>query len=135
MVHLNYINGALTMSKVLIVDDDPQIRVLMSRVLLKLGHTVCDAANGVLAEQLTFSWQPAIVFIDYLMPLQDGCDTSKKLREKGYAGHIVIMSALSSTGNDPKSCGADGFLRKPISMEELDSYIKALNIEINPHWR
>jgi CheY-like chemotaxis protein len=123
------------MSKILIVDDDIEIRVLLSRVLLKLGHIVCDAPNGVVTEQLAFSWQPDVILMDYLMPLQDGCVTSRKLRDKGYKGHIVIISALASTGNDPKACGADNFLRKPLSMEQLDTYLNNLHIEVQPHWR
>jgi CheY-like chemotaxis protein len=133
LIEVNNNNGALTMSKILIVDDDIEIRVLLSRVLLKLGHTVCDASNGVVAEQLTISWQPEVILMDYLMPLQDGCATSRKLRERGYQGHIVIISALASAGNDPASCGANSFMRKPVSMEQLDAYLSKLNIEAQPH--
>jgi DNA-binding response OmpR family regulator len=115
------------MAKVLIVDDDPNMCVLLSKLITKIGHQVFTAANGKIAESMVPDVSPDVILMDYLMPFQDGCVTSRNLREQKYNGCIVILSALQSTGNDPATCGANGFLRKPVDPDRLFYYLNISN--------
>jgi two-component system, OmpR family, alkaline phosphatase synthesis response regulator PhoP len=107
------------MLRILIVDDDPNIQVLFTRMLRKAGFITYGAENGRRAEELVPNWKPDVILMDFLMPLQDGCETTRNLRTSGYTGQIIIVSALQSPANDPATCGADGFLQKPIDIDKV----------------
>lgn len=109
------------MFKILIVDDDPSLRILMSRMVTKLGYTPHEAANGVQGEVFSAEWHPDAILMDIMMPGQDGCITCANLRQKGYSGHIILMSALAGgvATAEVTRYGADAFLSKPISLGEL----------------
>lgn len=110
------------MLRVLIVDDDADIRLLLSRMVAKQGHTATTASNGLQGQVLAFSWQADLILLDFHMPLQDGYVTSRNLRRAGYNGKIVIMSALHKALGTPEalSCGADGYLPKPLTIDTLE---------------
>jgi two-component system, OmpR family, alkaline phosphatase synthesis response regulator PhoP len=109
------------MAKVLIVDDDPEFRNLLSRMVTKFAHEANHAINGIQAEKIAREWQPDVILLDFMMPLQDGYVTCRNLRRQGFTGQIVIMSALSSVLGtaEAKVAGANNFLHKPIKMEAL----------------
>jgi DNA-binding response OmpR family regulator len=114
------------MHSILIVDDDPDTRRLLSALVTKLSCKAYEAANGIDGQHMALTYQPDLVLMDYMMPLQDGYVTCRNLRREFYRGHIVIISALSGVmGNaETRLCGADGFLPKPIELETLREYIK-----------
>jgi two-component system, OmpR family, alkaline phosphatase synthesis response regulator PhoP len=109
------------MLKALVVDDDPDIRLLMGHMLIKLDYAVVKAATGVECERLAFEHQPDLILMDFDMPAQNGCETCRNLRQKGYSGQIIIMSALSKVIGTLESLavGADGFLSKPMTSDHL----------------
>jgi DNA-binding response OmpR family regulator len=111
------------MLKVLIVDDDPDIRLLLTRMVTKQGHIPTTATNGLQGQVLAFSCEADLILLDFHMPLQDGYVTCRNLRRAGYKGKIVIMSALHKVLGTPEAltCGADGYLPKPLTIENLDA--------------
>ena len=115
------------MTTVLVVDDDPALRVLMIRVLQRMGYTTDDATNGIEAEQNALRHNPDVILMDLMMPLQDGYETCANLRKQGYTGHIIVISALEDTNSRSKATqhGANDYLAKPVEFEVLRERLEA----------
>jgi DNA-binding response OmpR family regulator len=119
------------MPTALIVDDEPSIRLLMSRITERLGYTPTEAGNGADAESIVLETNPDFVLLDIMMPAQDGYQTCIHMRENGYRGIIIMFSALAPQQAVPlcKACGADDFIQKPVALEILKKRITALVTE------
>lgn len=108
---------------VLVVDDDPSMREVLTELLAILGHTVCVAADGVSAVcHLIQHPETEMVITDFRMPQMDGVELTKHIRATKPAGiKVIVMS-----GDDPDvigkaalAAGADAFMQKPLSLSEL----------------
>jgi CheY-like chemotaxis protein/HPt (histidine-containing phosphotransfer) domain-containing protein len=66
-----------------------------------------------------------VIFMDHMMPQMDGIETTRKLRESGYTGTIVALTANALVGNEEmfRQNGFDGFISKPIDMRQLDAVL------------
>lgn len=110
------------MYRLMIVDDSMIIRNKISRMPKQDKFTiVCKAKNGIEAINLCQQYMPDIVTMDLTMPEMDGLDCIKKLIEMKPDIQILVVSALSdkSTGIKALKLGANGFLTKPFTDEEL----------------
>lgn len=110
------------MYRLMIVDDSMIIRNKISRMPKQDKFTiVCKAKNGMEAMTLCQQYMPDIVTMDLTMPEMDGLDCIKKLIEMKPDIQILVVSALSdkSTGIKALKLGANGFLTKPFTDEEL----------------
>jgi CheY-like chemotaxis protein len=81
--------------KVLIADDDRLVRTILTDLLGELGHEVIAAENGVEAVELCRREQPAVVVLDLLMPRLSGLDALRQMREAGYPGPGILLTAIS----------------------------------------
>jgi CheY-like chemotaxis protein len=88
------------MGKVLVVDDQLELRTLFSRLLEKQGHSVVAVGNGNVALRTTETWVPDLVLLDMAMPEMDGLAFLRAIRSRaGWANVPVIMlSGLMSPG-------------------------------------
>lgn len=107
--------------RVMIVDDDPQIRRALSNALTRVGFDVCIATDGAPALRLAEIAPPDIAIVDYNMPM-GGLAVLKALREK--LGTGVYLAVLTGADDDfvRQACltaGADAVLGKPISPVDL----------------
>lgn len=109
--------------KVLVVDDEPAIGLIVTRLLQQVGHEVAVAENGLVAWEL-FQREPfQMVITDLVMPEMDGLDLIRSMRAAGRGAYtyIIILTVLT----DPKyvitahQAGADDYLTKPIDTLEL----------------
>jgi two-component system chemotaxis response regulator CheY len=114
------------MRSVLIVDDDPFIRKLVSTTLEDVaGFQLHEAANGIEAVERAAEVQPQLVFLDIDMPRMDGIEACRLIREQGNgaarAATIVMLTAAGAQENETRarSAGADLFLTKPFSPLDL----------------
>jgi CheY-like chemotaxis protein len=114
------------MRSVLIVDDDPFIRKLVSTTLEDVaGFVLHEAANGVEAVALAAEVHPEVVFLDIDMPRMDGIEACRQIRaqDNGVAAKatIVMLTAAGAQENETRarSAGADLFLTKPFSPLDL----------------
>ncbi|QEC47169.1 response regulator [Baekduia soli] len=113
------------MRSVLIVDDDPFIRKLVSTTLEDVaGFALHEAANGVEAVERAAQIRPQLVFLDIDMPRMDGITACRALREQEGAGGsatIVMLTAAGAGENEVRAreAGADLFLTKPFSPLDL----------------
>jgi PAS domain S-box-containing protein len=105
---------------VLVVDDDPNARELLSRHLRRGGYAVRMAANGEEAMQLTRTLQPDVVMLDVLMPQMDGWAVLSAMKEDPVLAEIpVIMVTIVDNQNIGFSLGAADYLIKPIDRDRL----------------
>ncbi|KIJ24651.1 hypothetical protein M422DRAFT_194426, partial [Sphaerobolus stellatus SS14] len=137
--------------KVLVVDDDPLTRTLMSRMLARMGCLTACAENGLLAlEQIMATPSPrirteneapltledawaeedarfSIVFLDNQMPIMSGLGTTRHLREAGRADFVIGVTgnALISDQKEYLDAGADHVLTKPVKEGSLKSMLEA----------
>jgi CheY-like chemotaxis protein len=105
---------------ILIVDDDPMIRKLITTTLEDVaGYALREAPDGLAAIEAALEDRPEIVFLDYDMPRLNGIETCRRLRsDPATAGATIIMLTAMSDGpaqDSAVAAGADLFLTKPFS--------------------
>ncbi len=108
--------------KVLIADDDQTIRLLLTDMLVDLGHSVVAAANGAEAVEVAAAKQPDVVILDFLMPKLSGLDALKAMRQRGLAMPAVLLSAISdSSMRELEGFEApDAILEKPFKKRTIE---------------
>jgi len=105
---------------ILIVDDDPQIRKLITTTLEDVsGFRLREAGDGLQALETALEERPAIVFLDYDMPRLDGLETCRRLRSDPVTAGatIVMLTGMSDAPSQDRAvaAGVDLFLTKPFS--------------------
>ncbi|MFQ5609291.1 MAG: response regulator, partial [Woeseiaceae bacterium] len=104
---------------VLVVDDDPTLRMLVRATLEKSGFHVEDARDGEEALRKFIQHQPAIILMDVEMPKLNGYETCKRIRADAVGAHIPILMVTGlediESVNRAYSAGATDFLAKPIN--------------------
>jgi CheY-like chemotaxis protein len=105
---------------ILIVDDDPLIRKLITTTLQDVaGYALHEAPDGIAAIEVALEQRPEIVFLDYDMPRLNGVETCRRLRsDPATAGATIVMLTAMSDGaahERAAAAGADLFLTKPFS--------------------
>ncbi len=114
--------------KILIVDDKEANRSLLLNMLTPLGFELQEAVDGqdALAKAKTF--QPAMILMDLKMPLMNGFETTKAIRQiSAFEGVIIIAISASAFGEDEQKsleAGCDAFVTKPIRFEVLFQHIQ-----------
>lgn len=113
-------------AEVLIVDDDPQLRVMLGFALRQEGFRVEEAASGEEALAMLEHRQPDLVMLDVLMPGLGGVETCRQIRER-LSVPIIMLTAL---GRDEDvvlglEAGADDYCSKPVSLAQLVARIRA----------
>ena len=114
---------------VLVVDDVETNLYVAKGQLNPYGLTVETADSGPAALELVRSGRTYdIIFMDHMMPGMDGMEATKKIRETGYTGAIVALTANAVAGQAEifLQSGFDGFVSKPIDLKYLDTYLKRL---------
>ena len=115
------------MSTVLMVDDDPHLRELVSVFLQQHGFAVHEAANGVEALAALERLKVELVILDIMMPRMDGWELCRHLRQY-YDVPILMLTAKADTSQKLKGfqVGTDDYLVKPFEPLELVARVKAL---------
>ncbi len=119
------------MCTVLIIDDDDDLRLLLNVMLKRLNCHLLSARNG--DEGLIAAFQdprPDLILLDIMMPGLSGHDTCRQLRQRGYMGKIVMISAQSDevVQRTAQECGADGGVQKPLSLQELKNQVALVQV-------
>jgi len=114
------------MAKILIVDDEPHIRLLLKQTLEELedqGVALLTAENGEQALATVRQEVPELVFLDVMMPKMNGFNVCRAIREDGALKHIHIVM-LTAKGQEfdrqkGNEVGADGYMTKPFDPDEV----------------
>ena len=113
--------------RILVVDDEPFIRDLLSAALRFEGFDVEVAASGREALQLAQPGRYDLVMLDVMMPDLEGTEVCRRLRDSGVAVPVVFLTARDSTEDKVLGLGmADDYVTKPFSLEELVARVRAV---------
>ena len=115
--------------KILVVDDERAVRDSLRRALELEGYEVELAADGAEAlYRLESNGQPDAVVLDVLMPGVDGLEVCRRLRAKGNAVPVLMLTARAEVESrvEGLDAGADDYLPKPFALEELLARLRAL---------
>jgi len=121
--------------KILLVDDEPDILEFMEYNLKKEGYQVVQAKNGKEAIDIAKKEKPNLIILDIMMPVMDGIEDCRRLREMPEFEHTVIT--FLTARNEEYSqiagfdVGADDYITKPIKPRVMISRIKALLRRVN----
>ncbi len=112
----------------LVVDDDAPIRRMLERTLSAEGYDVCAVADGGLALAQVERSLPELIVLDVAMPGMDGLAVTRRLRAKGLAVPILLLTARDALSERVAGldAGADDYLVKPFEVDELTARIRAL---------
>jgi len=115
-------------ASVLVVDDDLPIRRMLERTLAAEGHAVSSAADGGAALAAIEREVPDVLVLDVAMPGMDGLAVCRRLRAKGLAFPILLLTARDALSDRVRGldAGADDYLVKPFEAEELAARLRAL---------
>ena len=113
---------------ILVVDDDQAVRDSLARSLQYSGYEVTTANDGVEALARLSSLRPDAVIMDVMMPRLDGLETTRSLRASGNDVPILVLTARDAVGDrvDGLDAGADDYMAKPFSLQELEARVRAL---------
>ena len=116
--------------KILVVDDSPTIRAALKGLLERMGHTVVEANDGKEALQMYRQDRPGLVLIDVVMPIMDGYESARHMRETKVDEWVPIIFLSSKEADQDLDraieAGGDDYLVKPVSFVVLNAKIRAL---------
>jgi len=114
--------------KILLIEDDPKISSFIKIGLESNEYTVDVAYDGIIGEKLASSRKYDVIILDIVIPGISGFDLCKNIRIKNIVTPIIMLTSLDSIDDKLQgfNCGADDYLVKPFSFQELLARIKAL---------
>jgi len=114
----------MTMPRVLVIEDEPDLRLLYATALREAGHEVVEAEDG-LDGLKQMSADPALVILDLLMPRANGYEFLRRLRSsRRHRAVPVIVVSATPTGRRSLIHGADRYLAKPFDIDALTNIVR-----------
>lgn len=116
--------------RILIVDDSETNRKILTQILTSVGFIVMEAANGAEAVKLFQIWKPRIIFMDMQMPVMDGYEATRKIKQTADGRNVVIVAMTASAFQEDRlkimEAGVDGYISKPFKVDSLFETITQL---------
>jgi two-component system response regulator MprA len=125
----------MTISRILVVEDDARLAATLERVLVAEGHGVEVVGDGLQALRRAREQPFDVVVLDIMLPSLDGVVVCRRLRAASATVPILLLTALGRTDERVKGldAGADDYLVKPFAYEELLARVRALLRRSGPH--
>ncbi|HWL65914.1 MAG TPA: response regulator [Actinomycetota bacterium] len=118
------------MARILIAEDNAEIRALVSSILAEEGHKVSVAQNGQQALDMMGEDAPDLLVLDIMMPQVDGYGVLKELRNTGLRDTVKILVLTAKTSESDwvrgYKLGADSYITKPFDIDELTNQVNEL---------
>lgn len=113
--------------KILIVEDDENLRFLVVHRLKAEGYEVLEVGDGDEAEQMILSEKPDIVLLDWMLPGKQGAEVCEDVRRMGYDKFIIMMTAKAQDVDkiDAYNFGASDYVTKPFNMDVLVAMLES----------
>jgi two-component system response regulator MprA len=114
--------------RILVVEDDRSVRDAVERALQFEGYDVATARDGAEALSVVLNDPPDAIVLDVMMPHVDGLETCRRIRARGDATPILILTARHEVSDrvEGLDAGADDYMVKPFALEELLARLRAL---------
>jgi two-component system OmpR family response regulator len=115
-------------ARLLVVEDEPNIRELLSTSLRFAGFEVHTAGDGQSALKLAESTRPDLLVLDVMLPDMDGFAVTRRLRDQGRQVPVLFLTARDDTQDKVTglTVGGDDYVTKPFSLEEVVARIRAV---------
>lgn len=115
------------MARILVVDDEPQIRKIVTSYLQQEGFEVVEAIDGPSGVAKATELEPDVVILDVMLPGFDGIEALRQIRTKSEV-YVIMLTAKSDEADKliGLSVGADDYMTKPFSARELVARVKAV---------
>ena len=113
---------------ILIVEDDSGIRMILRDALTDQGYQVATADDGRKGLELAKDLKPALIVLDVMLPLMDGFEVCRKIRQEGIVSPIMMLTVKDEELDKVLGLelGADDYVTKPFSLKEVTARVKAL---------
>lgn len=113
--------------KILVADDEQEIRNLLDHFLKGQGYEVVLASDGNQALKLAAEENPQVIILDIKMPGLDGLEVCKRLKEKEQTKLIpvIVITGFEDNKMEALNMGADDFVNKPFDMAEISSRVRS----------
>ncbi|QJC22454.1 response regulator transcription factor [Arcanobacterium buesumense] len=123
-----------TSAKILVVDDEPSIRELLSASLHFAGFTVETAEDGYSAIRTYYEFNPDLIVLDIMLPDFDGLEVLRRIREQNSGVPVLFLTAKDDLQDKLHglNAGADDYVTKPFSLEEVVTRIQVILRRTNP---
>jgi len=120
--------------RILIAEDQPENSLLLKKLMTNLGLEVQVVENGEQCLQLFQDWHPDLIWMDRRMPVMDGEEASRRIRQLPGGDKVKIVTVTASVFKEQQeellNAGMDGFVRKPYRFEEIyDCLARQLSVE------
>ncbi len=115
------------MPRILVVDDEPKIRKIVTSYLKQEGFDVSEAEDGPAAVEMAERFEPDVIILDVMLPGFDGIEALRQIRTKSDV-YVIMLTARSEETDKliGLSVGADDYVTKPFSARELVARVKAV---------
>lgn len=117
------------MFQILIIDDDPTIRLTLTRILERQGYEIIAASDGAEGMKQAEAFHPALIICDWMMPRMDGLEVCRRIKAHPTFSttFFILLTSLGSVADRVKGldAGADDFISKPIEQNELKARVRA----------
>ena len=116
------------MSKILLIEDDERFSRPLAEDLLQQKYLVEAAYDGETGWKMATETAFDLIVLDWMLPKMDGITLCEKLRENGYAGSILMLTAKDTKKDKIRGldCGADDYIVKPFELEEFSARVRAM---------
>ena len=120
----------LCMTRIMIIDDDPDVRMVMDHLMKRQGYEVETASRREEAMEKLQSFQPSVILLDVLLSGSDGRELCQEIKSNDLTKHVpvIMFSAHPGAADNISSYGADDFITKPVNTEVL---LKKLHLLAN----
>ena len=121
------------MKRILAVDDEPHILKLVSFSLKARGFEVIEATDGLSAVEVAEAEQPDLILLDVMMPVCDGYEACRRIKENPKTSHIPVVMLTAKTQVAEQKTGMDAgaldYICKPFTPKDLVAQVSALLAE------
>jgi two-component system phosphate regulon response regulator PhoB len=118
------------MQRILIVEDEPEVREMLRFILEPKGYRIDEADNAQVARRLLSQHHYDLILMDWMLPGRSGLDLTRELKQKAQAGSppVIMLTARAEESDKVNGLesGADDYITKPFSPREMQARIKAV---------
>ncbi|HUL59378.1 MAG TPA: response regulator transcription factor [Anaeromyxobacteraceae bacterium] len=115
---------ALARQRILVVDDDPELRAALVEALEAEGFTVDEAEDGIQALERIADAGPDVLLVDYGLPRLAGDELVRRLRALGVNAPVVLVTAADRAREVAEAMGVERWVGKPVSLRELLAQVR-----------